>query len=125
VGFIDAFLTPEFAHKHNFFTCKYNPRTKEYVIDSRDFEAIKRQLLFGLTNFGQPIVVVQDANYSNRSELLLYHEHEGIDLKLDWAEDTLENLHAVWTRPVYLQTVVDGKPTMFSFDGSKHAKKKL
>jgi stage V sporulation protein R len=118
-------LTPEFAHKHNFFTCKYNPRTKEYVIDSRDFEAIKRQLLFGLTNFGQPIVVVQDANYSNRSELLLYHEHEGIDLKLDWAEDTLENLHAVWTRPVYLQTVVDGKPTMFSFDGSKHAKKKL
>ncbi len=125
VGFIDAFLTPEFARKHNFFTYKYNPRTKEYVIDSRDFEAIKRQLLFGLTNFGQPIVVVQDANFGNRSELLLHHEHEGIDLKLDWAEDTLANLHAVWTRPVYLQTVVEGKPTMFSFDGDRHVKKKL
>jgi stage V sporulation protein R len=125
VGFIDAFLTPEFARKHNFFTYKYNPRTKEYVIDSRDFEAIKRQLLFGLTNFGQPIVTVQDANYGNRAELLLHHEHEGIDLKLDWAQDTLENLHAVWTRPVYLQTVVEGKPTMFSFDGDKHVKKKL
>lgn len=125
VGFIDAFLTPEFARKHKFFTYKYNPRTKEYVIDSRDFEAIKRQLLFGLTNFGQPIVVVQDANYSNRAELLLHHEHEGIDLKLDWAQDTLENLHAVWTRPVYLQTVVEDQPTMFSFDGDKHVKKKL
>jgi len=125
VGFIDAFLTPEFARRHNFFTYKYNPRTQEYVIDSRDFEAIKRQLLFSLTNFGQPIILVQDANYGNRGELLLRHEHEGIDLKLDWALDTLENLHTVWTRPVHLETVVEGKPMLFCFDGHKHSEKKL
>jgi stage V sporulation protein R len=121
VGFVDTFLTPEFARRHKLFTYKYNPRTKEYVLDSRDFEAIKRKLLFSLTNFGQPIVVVQDANHGNRGELLLRHEHEGVDLKLDWALDTLESIHAVWTRPVHLETVVEGKRKLFSFDGDEHS----
>jgi stage V sporulation protein R len=125
VGFLGAFLTPEFARRHKLFTYKYNPRTKEYVIDSRDFEAIKRQLLFSLTNFGQPIVVVQDANYGNRGELLLHHEHEGVDLKLDWALDTVENIHAVWTRPVHLETVVEDQRMLFSFDGDERSEKKI
>jgi stage V sporulation protein R len=125
VGFIATFLTPEFARRHKLFTYKYNPRTKEYVIDSREFKEIKRQFLFSLTNFGQPIIVVQDANYRNRGDLLLHHQHEGIDLKLDWALDTLENLYEVWSRPVHIHTVVDKKPVLFSFDGQEHKDKKL
>lgn len=125
VNFIDTFLTPEFARQHKLFTYEYNPHTKEYVIDSRDFESIKHQILFSLTNFGQPIIAIQDANCHNRGELLLRHEHEGIDLKLDWALDTLENIHAVWTRPVHLETVVEDKRKLFSFDGDNHLEKKL
>ncbi len=125
VGFIDAFLTPEFAHRHNFFTYKYDPRTNEYVIDSRDFSAIKRQLLFSLTNFGQPIVVIQDANHANRGELYLRHQHEGIDLRLDWARDTLANVQAVWSRPVHLETLVKDTPMLFSYDGEKHSERGL
>ncbi len=107
------------------FYYKYDPRTREYVIDSRDFEAIKRQLLFSLTNFGQPIVVVQDANFGNRGELLLRHEHEGIDLKLDWALETLENVYRVWSRPVHLETVVEEDPMRFSFDGEARSETTL
>ncbi len=125
VGFISEFLTPEFARRHKLFTYKYNARTKEYVIDSRDFGTIKRQLLFGLTNFGQPIVTVQDANYENRGALLLRHQHEGVDLKQDWALDTMENIHAVWSRPIHLVTVVEEVPTLLSFDGEEHSKAKL
>jgi stage V sporulation protein R len=125
VGFIDTFLTPEFARRHKLFTYEFNPRTREYLISGRDFEAIKRQLLFGLTNFGQPIIVVQDANVANRGELLLRHEYEGVSLKLDWALDTLEKVYEVWTRPVHLETVVEGTPRRFSFDGQKHSEKKL
>jgi stage V sporulation protein R len=125
VGFISTFLTPEFARRHKLFTYKFNPRTKEYVIDSRDFEAIKRQLLFSLTNFGQPIITVQDANLGNSGALLLQHQHEGIDLQLDWALDTIQNIHAVWSRPVHLDTVVDDTPMRFGFDGEEHSKTKL
>lgn len=125
VGFIETFLTEAFARRHNLFTYKYNPRTKEYVIDSREFEAIKRPLLFSLTNFGQPVVAVHDANFGNRGELLLRHEHEGIDLKLDWALDTLSNVQHIWRRPVHLETVVDGIALRFTYDGRKHSEQKL
>jgi stage V sporulation protein R len=125
VGFIDTFFTPGFARRHKFFTYKYNPRTREYVIDSRDFEAIKRQLLFSLTNMGQPVVVVQDANYGNRGELLLRHQHEGVDLKLDWALDILQNIYQVWSRPVHLETVVEEDPLRFAFDGLEHTQRIL
>jgi len=125
VGFIDTFLTADFARHHKLFSYKYDPETKQYVIDSREFEEIKRQLLFSLTNFGQPIVVIQDANYGNRGELLLRHRHEGIDLKLDWAMDTLENLHRLWNRPVHLETVVEAKRYLLSFDGEEHSSIKI
>jgi stage V sporulation protein R len=125
VGFIDTFLTPEFARRHKLFTYRYDPASRQYVIDSRDFETIKRQFLFSLTNFGQPVVVVQDANYGNRGELLLHHEHEGVDLKLDWALDTLESVHAIWSRPVHLETVVEEKHKLFTFDGDKHSSEEL
>jgi stage V sporulation protein R len=125
VGFIDTFLTPEFARRHKLFTYKYDRKNRQYVIDSREFEEIKQQLLFSLTNFGQPIVVVQDANYGNRGELLLRHEHEGIDLKLDWALDTLENLHTIWSRPVHLETMVEDKRVLFNYDGQEHTHREL
>jgi stage V sporulation protein R len=125
IGFIDSFLTPEFARRHKLFSYKYNPITREYVIDSREFEDIKHRLLFSMTNFGQPIVVVQDANYGNRGELLLHHRHEGVDLHLGWARETLENLYTVWNRPVHLETVVDEERKRLSFDGKKRTEKRL
>jgi stage V sporulation protein R len=125
VGFIDTFLTADFARRHKLFTYRYDPDTRQYVIDSRKFEEIKHKLLFSLTNFGQPIVVVQDGNYSNRGELLLRHQHEGVDLKLDWALATLENLHTVWSRPVHLETVIEDTHVLLSYDGREHAEVEL
>jgi len=51
-------------------------------------------------------------NYRNRGELLLKHEFDGVELRLDHAADTLANVQFIWGRPVHLLTVVDGKPTM-------------
>ncbi|HEX6383049.1 MAG TPA: SpoVR family protein [Anaerolineae bacterium] len=106
VGFIDAFLTEEFARKHKLFAFEYNEQTGNYEIASRQFEEIKRRLLFQLTNFGQPTVEVVDANYGNRGELYLVHRYEGIDLDVPYAEATLSNLHIVWGRPVHLETTM-------------------
>lgn len=116
VGFIDAFLTEEFAREHKLFTFEYNEHMEEYEIASRSFQEIKQKLLFQLTNFGQPIIDVTDANYANRGELYLQHRHEGIDLDRAYLEATLENMYAVWSRPVHLETEMEdvGK-LIFSF----------
>jgi stage V sporulation protein R len=62
-----------------------------------------------LTNRGQPVIVVEDGNFENKSELLLRHIHEGTDLDAGQARDTLRNAARVWTRPVNLLTKVEGK----------------
>ncbi len=121
ITFIDTFLTPEFCVRHGFFSYAYQEQAGQYVIESREFEKIKQRLLFGLTNFGKPWIYVVDGNYRNRGELLLRHQHNGVDLRLDQASDVLANLQFIWSRPVHLQTLVDGKPTMLSFDGTDHA----
>lgn len=107
VGFIDEFLTEEFCREHQLFTFEYNEMSEEYEIASREFQAIKQRLLFQLTNFGNPIIDIVDANYENRGELYLVHRHEGIDLDVPYAEDTLKNLYTLWTRPVHLETELD------------------
>ncbi len=125
ITFIDAFLTPEFCQEHKMFSFNYQEQGKNYVIESREFQKIKERILFGLTNFGKPWIYVMDGNYHNRGELLLWHDHQGIDLKLDKASDTLANVAAIWGRPVHLQTVLDDQPSLMSFDGTSHTIKAL
>ncbi|MBE7554014.1 MAG: SpoVR family protein [Anaerolineales bacterium] len=125
VTFIDEFLTPEFAVEQKLFTYRYNRNHDVYEIASREFKAIKEKLLFQLTNFGQPFIYVEDGNYHNRGELYLRHRHEGVDLKQDYARDTLRNIQRIWTRPVNLETVIDDKKVMILFDGSDFKEKKL
>lgn len=125
ITFIDTYLTPEFCVENKLFTWAWQEQQGQYFIESRDFAKVKQRLLFSLTNFGKPWIVVVDGNYHNRGELLLRHEYAGVELKLDQAKDTLTNLQFIWTRPVHLQTVVDNKPTLLSFDGTNHATQTL
>jgi stage V sporulation protein R len=87
------------------------------VISSRDFNEIKASLLSQLTNFGQPIINVVDGNYGNRRELFLSHQHEGMDLDSNFATEVMKNLYRVWSRPVHIQTISEGKEIVISFDG--------
>jgi stage V sporulation protein R len=119
ISFIDEFLTPEFCERQQLFTYKYNPRTGRFEIDSKDFAAIKQKLLSQLTNFGQPIIEVEDGNFMNRKELLLSHVHYGVDLDVNFANETLRNLYAIWRRPVNLKTKYEDKEVIFQFDGKE------
>jgi stage V sporulation protein R len=123
VTFIDTFMTEEFCHEQKLFVYKYNPDQRAYVITDRDFKKVKQQLLFSLTNFGQPFIFVKESNYENRGELYLHHRHEGIDLKEDYAKETLKNIQRIWSRPVFLETVVEGRGKIFKFDGEKHSER--
>ncbi len=122
--FIDEFLTLDFCRQYKMFSFGYNPASDAYEIESRAFPKIKQQLLFNLTNIGRPLIAVVDGNYKNRGELFLEHTFSGVELKLTYAHDTLANLHALWGRPVHIETVLDGTKTILSFDGSEHTTEK-
>jgi len=125
VLFIDEYLTVDFAREQKLFTFEYSKQSDEYVIASREFQQIKEKLLFQLTNWGNPVISVVDGNYENRGELYLLHRHDGMDLKLDHGKDTLENVQRIWTRPVHLETTIERRRKVFTYNGRKHSDRTL
>ena len=125
VTFIDAFLTADFCEEHKLYSYRYNRKTGMYEIASRDYRDIKKQLLSNLTNGGQPFLYVTDGNHANRGELYLRHKYEGTELKLDHAKDTLRNVQRIWGRPVNLETVLNGKGRLLTYDGSEHREREV
>ena len=123
ITFLDEYLTPEFCAEHQLFTFGHNPRANQWQIASRDFGEVKKKLLTQLTNMGQPVIEVEDANFNNRSELLLTHRYDGVDLDVAYSQATLMNLHKLWKRPVHIATQKAEQPTLLSFDGEKHSER--
>jgi stage V sporulation protein R len=91
----------------------------------KDWRKVKQRLLFSLTNMGQPIIHVVDANYANRGELYLKHRFEAVPLDFDKARDTLKNLLRLWRRPVHIETIEDDRGRLLSYDGTEHKSTRL
>ena len=120
--FIDEFMTPEFIEKHKFYQYGRDPHTGQLRIISRDPQKIKQTMLYRLTNMGRPFIYVVDGNYANRGELFLAHRHNGLDIEIKSAVETLRNLVRIWGRPCHLQARIDDDMILFSHDGetAKH-----
>ena len=117
VTFIDSFMNEDFCIRQKLFTYGFNRRTGQYEIVDRDWRKVKSQLLFSLTNFGNPIICVEDANFENRGELLLMHKHDGIDLEFEKASETLRNIQLIWKRSVHIITKYNNQSKILTHDG--------
>lgn len=105
VNFLSEFLTDELLREQKLF--HYQKFDEYYLIDSVKARKIKKTLLFQLTNFGDPIIKLEDANYKNQGEIYLKHYWEGVPLDLEWAREVLlRSLSKVWRRPVNVETVI-------------------
>ena len=120
VTFIDEFLTPDFVADQKLLAFGFNQKNERWEVESRAFEKVKQKLLFQLTNAGHPNIAVDNANHDNRGELLLVHDHQGVDLRDDHARAVLESLQRMWRRPALVRTVVEEKPTLLRYDGTEH-----
>ena len=115
ITFIDEFFTEDFCKRSKLFLYHKDPRTGKNTIKSKDFKEIKNAILNSLTNFGSPIIEAVDSNYKNKNELLLEHIHHGVDLDLNYAEQTMQNLYFIWKRPVHIKTKKEDKEVILSF----------
>ena len=115
--FVDEFLTPEFVERHKMYQYRTDPETGKLAVVNRDYNAIKQQLLFMMTNHGQPYIYVTDANYGNAGELCLGHMREyDVDVDAKWASETLQAIRRIWGRPVNLFAVINGEPCRMRVD---------
>jgi stage V sporulation protein R len=112
-SFIGTYLTQEFCEEENLFTYKYNEWRRRYEIDSRDFMAIREQLLNELTNYNTPRIYALAVNHHNDGTLLLEHRKDATEppeLDLQWAPATLKCLANLWGRDVHLRYMASDKP---------------
>lgn len=82
-----------------------------------DWEAFKGQLLGDLAWGGLPRIELVGVNASGTLELV--HRHDGRDLQLSAASETLRNLERIWRAPVTLETTVEERPKRFSMSKGK------
>ena len=68
---------------------------------------------------GQPIIEVHNANYENRGELFMIHKTEGLGLDFQKAQQVLENIFHIWTRPVYIRSVMGNDSVILSYNGKE------
>jgi stage V sporulation protein R len=115
VTFIDEYLTPEFVERFKLYTYEMNKRTGQLEIVDRNFKNIKEKLLASLTNQGQPHISVVDANFENRGELFLVHRHQGVELDLKYARETMKSLFTLWRRPIHIETTIEDRRKTYTY----------
>ena len=69
------------------------------------WEELKTKLLQELSWGGLPQIELVDVDAEGEGELLLVHHHDGRDLQLGRAGETLKNLAQLWHAPVHLLTI--------------------
>ncbi len=118
VSFLRRFLGEELMRELDLF--EYEEKDDDLVAtriaDDEEWVRIRETLLRQVGMGAVPVIRIHDADLGRTGVLLLRHEHDGRDLELDAARHTLEHLHALWGRPVLLDTVVDGTPMRLSYD---------
>jgi stage V sporulation protein R len=80
---------------------------------------VRDTLVARLTNCGFPYIVVEDGDYGRRGELYLKHCYEGMELDVHHLERTLPHVYHLWRRPVHLETVLEERRVVFSYDGER------
>ena len=123
VSFLRNYLTKELVDELDLYV--YRKEGDEWVVVEKDWEKVRDSLVASMTNFGQPYIVVEDADFQRNRELYLKHCFEGQELDTDYAGRTLRQVQRIWGRTVHLETVVDEKPTLLTFDGQNGSIKAL
>jgi stage V sporulation protein R len=105
---IDEIVDEEFARRNSLFLFGKNGRTGRTEVMDRGWQAVKERLLLDLAWGGLPRIEVVEEDHDGRGELLLQHHHDGRDLQLAHAGETLKNLARMWGKPVHLLTQEEG-----------------
>lgn len=122
-SFIRNYLTQDLVDELDLYI--YKVEGDELKVVEKDFARIRDMIVGSMANFGNPYIVVEDADYHRSRELYLKHMYEGQEIDVDYAEKTLRYVHFLWRRPVHLESVLNDKPVVLSFDGERNTKRLL
>lgn len=120
-SFLRSYLSKELVRDLDLYI--FEKQGPEWKITDKSWKNIRDQLVASRINGGSPYIVVQDGDYKRTGELVLKHQYEGLELDLKYLEHTLPHVYTLWGKTVHLETIVESKPALFSYDGIKHSRR--
>jgi stage V sporulation protein R len=118
-SFVDLLVDEEFATRSELFVYGKNSRTGRTEVLDRGWEQVKEKLLQELAWGGLPQIELEDDDFEGRGELCLRHHHDGRDLQLAHAGETIKSLAQLWGKSVHLETFEEGQGRRLSSDGTQ------
>ena len=113
-SFLRRFLTVDIMRELDLF--QHEKRGKDRVVtkiaDQENWKEIKETLIKNVGVGAIPVIKIEDADYGKNRTLYLKHYHDGRDLQLEYAEQTLRHIGALWEREVALETILNGKKSL-------------
>ncbi|GBF32642.1 stage V sporulation protein SpoVR [Desulfocucumis palustris] len=123
VSFLRNYLTKELIEDMDLYL--YKKAGYEWKVTDKEWETVRDGIVASMTNSGFPYLVVEDGDFNKRGELYLKHQFDGLELDVYYAEKTLPQVYKIWGRTVHMETVLDNKKVLFSYNGEKSSKKFL
>lgn len=115
ISFIRNYLTKDLVMREDLYL--FQKQGRDYKVIDKEWKAVRDQLVSMRVNGGFPYLTVIDGDYLKNNELYIKHWYEGIELDLKYLEKVLPYLYRLWGRSVHIESVLEGKEVMFSYDG--------
>ncbi|MGF0003004.1 SpoVR family protein [Bacillus altitudinis] len=115
ISFIRNYLTKDLVMREDLYL--FQKQGRDYKVIDKEWKAVRDQLVSMRVNGGFPYLTVIDGDYLKNNELYIKHWYEGIELDLKYLEKVLPYLYQLWGRSVHIESVLEGKEVMFSYDG--------
>ncbi|MFD6440744.1 SpoVR family protein [Peribacillus sp. NPDC060186] len=123
ISFLRNYLTKDLVMREDMYL--FQKQGKDYKIVDKAWEKVRDQLVSMRVNGGFPYITVNDGDYMRNGELYLKHWYEGIELDLKYLEKVMPYIHQLWGRSVHMESVMEGKDVLFSYDGKSIHRKYL
>jgi len=120
-SFVRNYLTKELVDELDLYV--FEKKGPEWKITEKTWESVRDTLVYSRINGGFPVLHVVDGNHTNNGELYMKHSYEGIELDIKYLEKTLPYVQKLWGRTVHLETIIEDKNVLFTYDGKKQHRK--
>ncbi|WP_404461437.1 SpoVR family protein [Sutcliffiella horikoshii] len=121
ISFLRNYLNKDLVMREDMYL--FQKQGKDYKIVDKAWEGVRDQLVNMRVNGGFPYITVNDGDYLRAGELYLKHWFEGIELDLKYLEKVMPYIFQIWGRPVHMESVIETKNVLFTYDGkSVHRK---
>jgi stage V sporulation protein R len=117
LSFIRNYMTQDLVSKLDLYM--FGKQGNEWVVTEKAWEQVRDGLANTRVNGGFPYVTVQDGDHLRAGELYLKHHFEGLELDVKYVEKTVPHIYTLWGKNVHLETVVEERPVLFTYDGKK------